>query len=234
MSRAQGLIADAEQLMNNGDKAGAVRMLRWALKGSFTGAANWRHLGVACDRAGQWQQAVQAYRRALQIAPGSAEDNNELGNASAALGQDQAAQAAYTRAVALPTEEAVGHINFGSLLLARGETAQATESFTRARSLDPTLANTHYLLGCAALAAGDFEVTLAHCDACLSIESYAPDALALRAIALNELGRDAESNNLVGLRTISAPRDPKPPCQAIRTFGALTAILNATFWNIRA
>ena len=79
--------------------------------------------------------ACEAYRRAVELQPGSPDFLNKLGTRLQALGQLDAAGEAYARALALAPAYGLARLNYGCLLLLQGRTECAREVAREALAL---------------------------------------------------------------------------------------------------
>jgi tetratricopeptide (TPR) repeat protein/predicted Ser/Thr protein kinase len=148
-TRARVEVAEAGLLLEQGRPADAIARYRAALDpslGDRDGEA-WKHhdLGVAYHDAGNDEQAVIEYERALALLgvdegvedPGVAAVLANLGNALSALGRSDQALTAHRRALAIRLrtlgedhrETAASRINVGGILAARGLHDEARDHY---------------------------------------------------------------------------------------------------------
>jgi cold shock CspA family protein/cytochrome c-type biogenesis protein CcmH/NrfG len=106
----------------------------------------------ALRRAGQlhdeerWEEAIGAYREALQAAPKDASVHYNLGLALHETGRRAAAMAHYREALRLRPDHAETHLNLGTALYENGQLEEAVEAFQSALTLEP-LTDAYYNLG---------------------------------------------------------------------------------------
>jgi tetratricopeptide (TPR) repeat protein len=124
------------------------------------------NLGNALARAGQFDQAIASYRRALTLRPQFVEAHNNLAQA---------------------------HDGLGDALLAMGRVAEAVASFRRAVEIDPEFFEALGNLGNALRSAGQIDKALASYDRALQIMPRFAEAHCNRAIALRLQGQGAEA-----------------------------------------
>jgi tetratricopeptide (TPR) repeat protein len=124
------------------------------------------NLGNALARAGQFDQAIASYRRALTLRPQFVEASNNLVQAYDSL---------------------------GSALLVIGRADEAVASFRHALQIDPRFFEAHNNLGNALRGAGQIDQALASYDRALQIMPRFAEAHCNRASALRLLGRGAEA-----------------------------------------
>jgi len=105
------------------------------------------NLGYALKAAGQLDEAISCYERAIQLDPGYAPVHMNLGVALKATGKLDQAIDCYRRAIEADPSFAQAHNNLANALKARGDLAGAIEHFEQAARLAPTMAEAHYNLG---------------------------------------------------------------------------------------
>ncbi len=101
--------------------------------------ASWLKVGNARASAGQWEEAVRAYRASLEENPSLAEAWLGLGVAYESRLMEEEALLAYRRASELVPELAVTHLRFASLLERTGRREQAILAYERALRVDADL-----------------------------------------------------------------------------------------------
>jgi len=85
----------------------------------------------------QYEAAIGAYRKSLQLNPGNAEAHNALGVIYASLGRHEQAITELMAALALAPSAAHIHNNLGYTYLLRGRSAEAAAALRVAADLDP-------------------------------------------------------------------------------------------------
>jgi len=119
------------------------------------------NLGTALRARGRLIEAVQRYRRALELKPDFAEAHNNLGSALRDLGQLDDAAASYRRALVVKPDFAVAHCNLGHAVRTLGNNEEAARHYRRAIELRPDFADAHTGLGNALHDLGRFDEALA-------------------------------------------------------------------------
>jgi tetratricopeptide (TPR) repeat protein len=94
-------------------------------------------------------QAVEAYRRAIELAPGWTAAHINLGTALYQLADLQGARAAFEAALATEPSSPTAHFNLGCLMDDLGRTEQAITHFQQAVAIDPRHADAHFNLALA-------------------------------------------------------------------------------------
>lgn len=109
----------------------------------------WMAVGRACDSAHLWERAIQAWKRAVLIAPHSADAHIGLGLSAYHAGRYRDSVAAYGTALRLQPQSVSLHIKMGASLLILGEFREAVSVLKRAAELDAKNASAHFNLGVA-------------------------------------------------------------------------------------
>jgi len=131
----------------------------------------------------KYEEAIPAWRKALEIDAGDARSHNNLGVALAALGKSQEAEDEYATALKLNTEDAQAQSNLGSQLAEAGQLDEAVVHFRRAVELRPTNATAHINLGHALAEEG----------------GHADEALSELRKAVELAPESAEAHNILGV-----------------------------------
>jgi tetratricopeptide (TPR) repeat protein len=104
-------------------------------------------LGDAYDAAGRADDAIAAYKRAIELKPSFAYYNN-LGGIEGRAGKIDDASASYQKAAELdPAQAAQAWRNFGITMYNANKYKDAVEPLKKATELDPKSAQSWYLLG---------------------------------------------------------------------------------------
>ncbi len=100
-------------------------------------AVSWRSLGDAYSRLNRQQDAIDAYRRAINLAADQPETWNNLGDVYASLNNNQAAIDAYREAVRLNPDYAAPWDSLGGIYAAEGREDEAIDAYSRVIELEP-------------------------------------------------------------------------------------------------
>ncbi len=171
----------------------AKKPLRSARSGpGNTGAAD-REIAraYALQQHGDLHNAVLAYRRAIQLEPGSFRAYNNLGTLFAALGDDETALTFLYAALALNPGVAEIHNNVGNVQLARSDLPAALASYRDAVRLEPERAIYQNHLGNALRLAGDFLAAERAFEKALWLDPNYAEASVNLGFALTEQGKFA-------------------------------------------
>ncbi len=110
-------------------------------------AEDWFQLGLSSDaHPDTWQQAVEAYARAIELAPNWVEAHINRGATLYQLGRMADAESAFRAALERDPENATVHFNLGCVLDELQKTAQAVIHLRRAVELQPDYADAHFNL----------------------------------------------------------------------------------------
>jgi tetratricopeptide (TPR) repeat protein len=181
-----------------------------ALKPDFAEAHY--NLGDASRKLRTFDAAADAFRRAIEIKPDLAPAHNELGNVLMSLGAHGEAAESYEKAVALAPNEAEPHRNLGLALVKLERLDEAAEAFRRAIRIKPDWHTTYDNLATALVNLGDPGGAVEACDAWLELVPGSVEALAMKVIALNELGERDRLDYLLDFeRFVRAQHIEAPP-----------------------
>jgi uncharacterized protein (TIGR02466 family) len=106
----------------------------------------WSNLGAALQKAGQGEQAVACYQKALDIQPNATAWFN-LGTAQREHGLLADAADSYRQALALAPAYADAHSNLGEILRDQGDAAATMAAFNAALAIDPEHGDANYNIG---------------------------------------------------------------------------------------
>jgi len=134
------------------------------------------NMGSEWAEAGRWNEAIEAYRRAIGLQPELVEAHNNLGIALRATGQTEEAISSYRRALELRPEFVEVHNNLGILLAQQARWEEAIVCYQHAVALRPDFALAHQDLGILLLRAGSFEQALVHFRRAVAADANLADA----------------------------------------------------------
>ena len=107
------------------------------------------NLGVAYDKLGRYQEAIESYKQAIRIEPDYADAHNNLGITYGKLGRWQDAIESYKQAIRIEPDYAEAHYNLGFAYDELGLYQDAIESYKQAIRIKSDLAESHFNLGVA-------------------------------------------------------------------------------------
>jgi len=140
----------------------------------------------------RFAEAVQAWKKAVELNPEDARAHNNLGAALAETGKPDDALAEYRRSLELNDQSSQAHNNLGSVLAQQGKLEEALAQFARAVELNPDNGRAHCNLGSALSEKGRTAEGLDHLRKGVEIEPKFADgqnnlgAALARAGALDE------------------------------------------------
>ena len=187
-----GLVAKAAGLFGEAEK-----LIRRALEVSPGYAEAWFNLGTTLRQVGRLDEAVQAFETALALKPESLANRLGLGETLLRSGRNEAGLACQREVVARHPDDAAAHFALANALQETGDWKAAVASYGAAARLDPKIAGLNNNLAAALIKLGDLRAALAAAEAELRQDPQNPPAIAYKAQALWELGREAEAEALV-------------------------------------
>ena len=149
--------------------------------------------GVALQRVGGLQEAIEQRQQALGIKPNLAETQYNLGNALQRLGWLQEAIGHYEQALRLKPDFAEAHCSLAVALGKEGRLQEAIVQFEQALQFMPDSVEAHYGLGGALLQAGRLPEAIQQCEQALRLKADSADAHYNLAVGLHRTGRLQEA-----------------------------------------
>ena len=129
--------------------------------GDVLEAIELREEGFAANERGDWQRAIEAYSRAIDLDPGLASDYTERAFANGNLGKLDAAIADLTEAIRLEPDSPVGPNQRALYYNEQGRWSEAVADLDRTIELRPGRPDQHNGRGLAHLELGNFELAIA-------------------------------------------------------------------------
>lgn len=127
-------------------------------------------LGVALEGQGKFAEAVDCYRKTLQIDSRIAEIHFNLGTSLSNLGRNEEAIASYRRAIQLKPNLAPAYFNLGIALQDLGKHEEAVAAYRKAVSLEPGFYDAYGSMGTVLQAQGKLDEAIAAYRKSLSIQ----------------------------------------------------------------
>jgi tetratricopeptide (TPR) repeat protein len=138
------------------------------------------HLGDVYARQKDYPKSEEAFKKALELDPSSADAYDRLAVVYNAQGRmDQAAEAAAKAAEihgAAGGGNATSAFNAGAILVNSGKSAEAQVQFQRAIRLDPSMAEAYYQLGLALVGTGNVAEAIKSLEQYLALAPKGPNA----------------------------------------------------------
>ena len=146
-------------------------------------------IGASAVELGHPDEAIDSFRRALQIKPDYAEARSSLADALAGRGRLDESIKHYRQALQDKPNHAKTHCNLGVALSARGDLKEALTCLYRALEIKPDFAEAHNSLGSVLIAQRKPDEAIKHYKKALQIKPYYIQARLNLASALRWQGR---------------------------------------------
>jgi protein O-GlcNAc transferase len=138
---------------------------------------------------GQLEDAVENYRRVLEIKHDNAEAHCNMGLALQGLGRLDQALASYNRALEIKPDLAEAHNNLGNTLKDSGQLQGALDSYRHALKIKPGFAMAYNGLGAVLIDLGQLEEAAENFRRALRVEPRLAEALNNLGLVLHDLGQ---------------------------------------------
>jgi tetratricopeptide (TPR) repeat protein len=148
--------------------------------------------GLYSDR-GDYERAIQLYRRAIEVKPNFVNAHNNLGLALFAMGRVDEAVVAHGNALAVDSTYVDAHTSLGHILFSGGDLSGAAAHYRRALAVDSLSAKANYNLGLVWYRMGRKDSALACFLRTTSIDPDAARAYVGMGIIYQDEGRDEMS-----------------------------------------
>ena len=177
-----------KKLLDRGDYAAAVAELKTATALLPGNAQAWNYLGVACQRAGQPDDAVAAYQRALTLDRDLLDAHYNLGSLWLEQNKPDAARTEFTAYTLRRSNEPDGWLKLGAAQLHTGDFIAAEKCFSTALFLNTNNAEALNGLGLARIQRGRPRDAAQFFAAAVQYHpDYAPALLNLATVAQQDL-----------------------------------------------
>ena len=137
-----------------------------------TSLTEWDYIreGNACFNNKEYEKALEAYAKALELDPEYVYAYNGRGNTYKALGEYEKAVSDYDRALELDPEHVYAYNGRGNAYKALGEYEKAVSDYDRALELDPEHVNAYNGRGNAYQALGEYEKAVSDYDKAIGLD----------------------------------------------------------------
>jgi len=150
--------------------------------------------GLAYSRLGEYDKAIEDYRRAIELKPAYADTYSNLGIALLNKGLREDAIRNYRIAISLNPELANAHHNLAVVLYMSGDVSEALEHYRIVAVLRPDDAGAHADLGSAFGAMGEYDKAIEQFQLALRLRPNFADAHYNLATAYRMMGRIDDAN----------------------------------------
>ncbi len=175
--------------MQGGNFAEAEWFYRKAISADSSYMPAHNNLGNALRMQGLYNEALSAYKAALNLAPDDYEIYDSIGITLNMMARFDEAADAFSRAAALAPNDPNVHNNLGVALHELGRMDEAAASYRRALQINPDYAEAHYNLGNTLIELGRLDEAEASYREALEIKPDYADALNNFALLLAEQGK---------------------------------------------
>ncbi len=151
------------------------------------------NLGLGFYHEGRMEEAMEHYRKAIQIDPNDYATMNNLGIALAAQGQFDEAIETYRQAVQINPNFSEAMNNLGIALATRGRSDEAIENFRKVIQINPNYYEALDNLGVALASRGQFDEAIENFHQAIRINSNRPETFYHLGMTLGQLGRKREA-----------------------------------------
>ena len=186
---------------SSGRSAGVAFKLADPLLAALNGAVRtpqfYRDRGLNAAAAGNWPQAVEHYRRALDAEPEYAAMRVNLGTALERVGDARSALEQYEEALRLDPGLSEANFGLGALLERAGRDPEAIEQYTAAITVNPTFVAAHLRLADALRRTDRLGQSMTHYREVIALRPADVGARFGEAMVLVRLGRHADAKILL-------------------------------------
>lgn len=154
-------------------------------------------------------EAVDHFRRSVEISPASASAHFNLGTALTVAGRPRESVSEFERAIQLRPDYAMAHNNLGNAFLMQGRADEAIRHYRETLRLEPTHAVAHNNLGRTLFAMGtDYTEAVGHLRRALALQPSYVEAHYNLGVALTGRAPDAEAEGHLRQALLGRPEWP--------------------------
>ena len=128
------------------------------------------NLGEVLGSSGQYEEAINVLKRALQSDPGSPDAHRSFGKIFLDQGRLDEAEDHLTQSLRIDPQDEKAHSFIGQVYLARGQLAEAKSHFDEALRLNPNLAEAHNNLGVVLASQNRFDEAISHFQKAVQVQ----------------------------------------------------------------
>jgi len=211
LDELQALFESASDYFEKGKPAAARDLLVQLLEHLPDHPQILTYLGTTSYQIGDREGALAYLERAVTIQPDHNEARRNLAELYFELGEMDRSTAAFTTLCGLMPEDPQAHARLGDVLQTQNRCAEAIMAYERSLTRDPHSADVWAKMSRVLLWEGNWGAALDATDRAIALRPGHTGALALRSVALAELGREREwaelvdFDRLIGAFPIAAP-----------------------------
>jgi len=194
--------------MQGGQVAEARHILQEVCQHHTADAEAFYLLGNCNGMLGRYQEAVDALRKSLQLAPDTIQTRFALGGALKLLGHLDEAAGQFRAVLEEDPRMAEVHVALADTLGTSGKTAEAIQHYREAQKIQPDSGAPHFGLGMLAEQVNNYEEALLHCRKAVTCDPQSPQYLCAVGSVLISLGRWQEARGLYRKALRIDPRYP--------------------------
>jgi tetratricopeptide (TPR) repeat protein len=127
-------------------------------------------------RREKFEDAIDQFRKVLEIKPDYPEAYYNLGNAFVRSGKVDEAIAHYRKALEIKPDYVKAHVNLGAELAGRGQVEEAIAHYRKALEIEPNYLDAHYNLGSALAGRGNLDEAIEHYRTALELATASRDS----------------------------------------------------------
>jgi arylsulfatase A-like enzyme/Tfp pilus assembly protein PilF len=173
--RLFNLLAEAREGSKDSDSEGsfehAVANYRKVLAEDPNVIDAWFSIGIEYQRVKRWKEAIDYFKKALELKPDYDLPVINIANCYLRLGDDEAALAGYEHYLTIDPKNAHIRYQIGEIYLDKGDVARAEQNFKEALAIDPRVAAARNALGVIAFRHGDLATAEREARAALAQKS---------------------------------------------------------------
>jgi tetratricopeptide (TPR) repeat protein len=107
----------------------------------------WLNLGLAYQKKGETDNAIEAYKKVIEIKPDYVASYNNLGNAYLSKNMTEEALNMYKKSIEVDPNTAEGYYNLGILYSRKGDNNKALQLYSKAITIRPEYADVWFASG---------------------------------------------------------------------------------------
>jgi len=207
----QSMFDYAITLQRRGDHEGVIKQLDTILKQAPDQPQVLNMYALSLAEIGHMAAAVATLEKAIASAPGFSDSWINLGVVEQKRGHLDAAASAYNKYRKFNPGSALGHINFANICQLQKRYAEAADAYELALVIAPDTAAVWSNLSRASLHLGDWQRSVEAADRTLNLAPGHSGALAIKSVALAELGQTTKVAGLVDFDRLIESRDFAAP-----------------------